>query len=294
MLECQSLINQSVEERKKFFCLDNSGNRAKYFFMEKHYPNVLKEILSYSSENNLDHLPFKEQCYLFAHNIKQAPLNDKGEPLKYLKFSRGYLKQSSAQHNDNDIQSELNDLFTKYSQNGGQISQLLLSNDFLPHKKILEKITSFVDDLNPKLRHRIWIYKNNIIDIPKCPICDNYVKFRETHSEFASTCGNKKCYISTSVMEINWLDSLNIPKEFRNYWLFHNGKSYIVDGIDLSTKTIYEFYGDYWHGNPKYYKAEDYNTINKKTFGELYAKTIAREEELKKLGYNLITKWENK
>ena len=274
--------------------MDTSGNRSKFFYMEKHYPSILNEIEMYAKQYNLDHLPFKEQCYLFANDIKKAPVNEKGEPLVYLKFSKGYLKQSSVKIKHIDLLFELNNLFDNNDQNGGKISQILLSNNFIKHKKLLEQITSFADILNPKLRHRIWLYQNKITEIPYCPVCNKLVKFRETHSEFASTCGNKKCYISTSVMEIKWLDSLNIPKENRNYWLLHNGKSYIVDGIDLEKKIIYEFYGDYWHGNPKFYNPEDTNCFTKKTFGELYSKTIQRENELKYLGYTLITKWENK
>jgi hypothetical protein len=274
--------------------MDTSGNRSKFFYMEKHYPSILNEIEMYAEQYNLYHLPFKEQCYLFANDIKKAPVNDNGEPLVYLKFSKGYLKQSSVKIKHIDLLFELNNLFDNNDQNGGKISQILLSNNFIKHKKLLEQITSFTDILNPKLRHRIWLYQNKITEIPCYPICNKLVKFRETHSEFASTCGNKKCYISTSVMEIKWLESLNISKENRNYWLSHNGKSYIVDGIDLENKIIYEFYGDYWHGNPKFYKSNDINHFNKKTFGDLYSKTMQREQELKDLGYTLITKWENK
>ena len=294
MKDCQSLINLSIEERKSFFCMDTSGNRAKFSYMQKHYPSILVEIEDYAKIYNLIHLPFKEQCYLFAYNIKKAQVNDNGEPLVYLKFSKGYLKQSSKKVIEIDLLSDLNNLFLNNDQNGGKISQILLSNNYIKHKKLLEQITSFADVLNPKLRHRIWLYKNKITDIPCCPVCNDMVKFRETHSEFASTCGNKKCYISTSLMEIKWLESLNIPKENRNYWLSHNGKSYIVDGINLENKIIYEFYGNYWHGNPKFYKSHDINHFNKKTFGELYSKTMLREQELKDLGYTLITKWENK
>lgn len=294
MKDCQSLINLSIDERKSFFCMDTSGNRAKFSYMERHYPFILTEIELYAKQYGLDHLPFKEQCYLFANDIKKAPLNDNNEPLVYLKFSKGYLKQSSVKIKEIDLLSELNNLFKNHNQNGGKLSQILLSNNYIKHKKLLEQITSFADILNPKLRHRIWLYQNRITEIPFCPVCNNLVKFRKTHSEFASTCGNKKCYISTSVMERNWLDSLNIPKEYRNYWVSHNGKSYIVDGINLENKIIYEFYGDYWHGNPNFYKPHDVNHFNKKTFGELYSKTIQREKELLELGYTLITKWENK
>ena len=54
-----------------------------------------------------------------------------------------------------------------------------------------------------------------------------------------------------------------------------NKKYYLVDGYNDKTKTIYEFYGDYWHGNPNRYKREDINVINKKNifrpFYEIFA-----------------------
>jgi hypothetical protein len=294
MKNCQSIINLTADEKISFFCMDTSGNRSKYTYMLKHYPSILSEITKYSLEYGLSDLPFKEQCYLFANNIKYIPISEDGKYLKYRNFSKGYTKYSTVSFVEKNILDELNEIFANNNQIGGKISQKLLSNSYIQHKILLENITSFADLLFPKLRHRIWLYQNRIDKIPNCPICGNFVKFRETHSEFASTCGNKKCYIGTSSMEVKWLDSLNIPKEYRNYWLFHNGKSYIVDGINLDDKIIYEFYGDYWHGNPKYYKPDGINQFNKKTFGELYKKTLQREKELEELGYTLITKWEDK
>ena len=65
-----------------------------------------------------------------------------------------------------------------------------------------------------------------------------------------------------------------------------------VDGFCKETNTVYEFHGDYWHGNPKKYKPEDINQINYKTFGELYQKTVERDNKIRELGYNLVTIWE--
>jgi len=67
----------------------------------------------------------------------------------------------------------------------------------------------------------------------------------------------------------------------------------IVDGYDPDTKTIYEFNGDFWHGNPDIFNSYDYNNVSKKQFGELYENTLKRERELIKKGYNVISIWEN-
>jgi hypothetical protein len=65
-----------------------------------------------------------------------------------------------------------------------------------------------------------------------------------------------------------------------------------VDGYCKDTNTVYELHGDFWHGNPLRFKKDDINPIVKKTYGELYQKTIARDQAIRDLGYTLITKWE--
>ena len=72
------------------------------------------------------------------------------------------------------------------------------------------------------------------------------------------------------------------------------GESYIqVDGWCKSTNTIYEFHGDYWHGNPEKYNSEEMNSTAKKTFGELYDKTCKREDLIRSLGFKLVVIWES-
>lgn len=67
---------------------------------------------------------------------------------------------------------------------------------------------------------------------------------------------------------------------------------YYVDGFCEATGTVYEFYGDYYHGNPNKYKAGDVNKEAQKTFGQLYEDTMRREALLKSR-YTVITIWES-
>src|SRR5690606_1937180 len=60
------------------------------------------------------------------------------------------------------------------------------------------------------------------------------------------------------------------------------------DGYNPKTNTIYEFYGDYWHGNLKVFAADQINDIVNNTMQELYNHTITREDRIKELGYKLI------
>ena len=71
------------------------------------------------------------------------------------------------------------------------------------------------------------------------------------------------------------------------------GTRYKVDAYDPETNTVFEFLGDYWHGNPEVYDSEDVNGNNGKTFKELYDDTFERLYEIKTLGYDVKYIWES-
>jgi ribosomal protein S18 len=99
---------------------------------------------------------------------------------------------------------------------------------------------------------------------------------------------------SYSRKSIDWLNSLQIPniqhaKQDGEFTIPNIGK---VDGYCKETNTVYEFHGDFWHGNPSIFNSNDIHPIIKKTFGELYHNTITREEHIIRLGYTLVVMWE--
>ena len=65
-----------------------------------------------------------------------------------------------------------------------------------------------------------------------------------------------------------------------------------VDGYDPKTNTIYEFLGDYWHGNPERFNPNDIHHFCKKTYGQLYENTFSTMKKVKSLGYNVKYIWE--
>jgi len=65
------------------------------------------------------------------------------------------------------------------------------------------------------------------------------------------------------------------------------------DGYDKTTNTVYEFWGDFWHGNPDVYNPDNINPRNKLSYGALYEQTITKIKIIKQSGYNLIQIWEN-
>ncbi len=102
-----------------------------------------------------------------------------------------------------------------------------------------------------------------------------------------------------SYKSIQWLDSI---MEREGIFIQHAGNigeyqipdtRYKADGYCKETNTVYEFHGDYWHGNPDVYDFDVINESTNCTMGELYQRTIEREQIIKELGYNLVSIWEN-
>jgi len=123
--------------------------------------------------------------------------------------------------------------------------------------------------------------------------CKKHGDFYQSPNRHLMGDGCPICAPKFSKPEIIWLDYLGIPNDNSHRMVkLPEFKKYIVDGFNPNTNTVYEFYGDYWHGNPQKFSPNDINQINYKSFGELYQKTINRELEIKKAGYNLITIWE--
>ena len=71
------------------------------------------------------------------------------------------------------------------------------------------------------------------------------------------------------------------------------GTRYKADGYIKSSNTIFEFHGDFWHGNPELYDENEMNPRVGITYGELYNQTLAKSKIILDKGYNLIEIWEN-
>jgi hypothetical protein len=122
-----------------------------------------------------------------------------------------------------------------------------------------------------------------------CPVHGEFQQRPWMHLKY----GCRACGVHKSRVEKEWLKSLNISS-LRLQFRIPN-TNITVDGYDPITNTVYEFYGDYWHGNPLKFPSDKVNvsTAKKKTFGQLYQETMDREKKIKDLGYNLSVIWES-
>lgn len=129
-------------------------------------------------------------------------------------------------------------------------------------------------------------------------VCPDHGEFFQTPYEHLRSKGCGLCSkANISIGEKEWLDHLGIPnnKESRQVHYKIGGHKFVFDGFDRENKTVYEYYGDYWHGNinlPKFSR-EKQHPISKRTYGELYDKTMSRKKIVEDAGFKVIFIWES-
>jgi len=135
-------------------------------------------------------------------------------------------------------------------------------------------------------------------------ICKQHGPFYKTPSKHLWRSTNGGCNLCNpsgySKISIQWLEFM---KGYYNIDIKHaeNGgehviklddKKYFCDGYVTETNTIFEFNGDFWHGNPKVFERTNINKVTNKSFGELYDHTMKKKQILQSKGYKYIDVWE--
>lgn len=159
----------------------------------------------------------------------------------------------------------------------------------LPKKEVIKRAKKVHGD---KYDYSLIDYKNlhDKVDI-LCPKHGIFPQELNSHIRGGHGCPKCACSKYNSKASNNWLDekkvyNREVPLNMKN------GKQYIVDGFDEENNIVYEFFGDFFHGNPEIYDLNDFNKRIKVKFGILYNKTIDKIKHLIMDGYNVIYKWE--
>jgi hypothetical protein len=129
-------------------------------------------------------------------------------------------------------------------------------------------------------------------------ICDKHGEFTQRYDHHKRGHGCFKCVVNYSKAQMEWLNYLSITSDYiqhaENEGEFNvKGTNLYADGYEPSTNTIYEFQGDFWHGNPKRFNPDYINPRTGTTYKFLYEKTQKKIIKLKELGYNVVEIWES-
>jgi hypothetical protein len=106
--------------------------------------------------------------------------------------------------------------------------------------------------------------------------------------------------VGCSFGQIQWLNFIEIrTQDIRHKYNHDDGEfpiphtKYHVDGYSEKENCIYEYDGDWCHGNPDIYHHAHMHPVYKKTFGELYENTQTRRTYCENKGYNVYSIWES-
>lgn len=240
----------------------------------------------------------------FDHLNKKGCINCSGN---ILKTTEQFIKDAKAIH------GEIYD-YSKVNYNGNKIKVEIIC---LKHGSFFQRPNNHLNaagcikcaglDLKSKTIFVEQANKihNNFFDYSKVKYINSFTKveiiclkhgsFWQTPSHhLISKAGCSKCKNLSSKIENKWLDFIGIPNDpkHRQVFLYLNNKKYRVDGFDLSSKTIYEFLGDYWHGNLSRFDEKEIHPILKKTYLDLHNEWMERKKIFENNGYNVVFIWE--
>ena len=129
-------------------------------------------------------------------------------------------------------------------------------------------------------------------------ICKVHGMFEQYPYNHYAGSGCQKCFAQYSKVAIEWLEYVMLRDRVH---IIHSknggeftipGTKYHVDGYAPGLKKVYEFLGDFWHGNLQRYTRDFVNRRNKETMGVLHDRTMARLDKIRSLGYTVEFIWE--
>ena len=150
-----------------------------------------------------------------------------------------------------------------------------------------------------------YVYFNEALIIT----CPKHGDFEQRASGHLKGSGCRRCAAgSNSRKAVQWLEYMQVQTGLAIEHSGNGGEHYIeeimpgktradirVDGYNAETRTVFEFMGDSYHGNPKRYSEkmdEMHWCVKGKTYRDLYDATVRRTSWLRSIKYSVIEIWE--
>jgi len=102
--------------------------------------------------------------------------------------------------------------------------------------------------------------------------------------------GCMRCADNVSKVERKWLNAIGIPDDSEHRQVRIVGSQMRADG--MVERVVYEFFGTYWHGDPRKHAPDTLNTKNGHRMGSLYLEALEQQRRILELGYELKFVWE--
>jgi len=255
----------------------------------RNYNNTEKRIATNQERYGVDS-PF--QLESVQQKIKDTNMERYGveHPLQSPEI-RDKLKQTNMERYGHENYQQSDEGIAK--RNNNSLTLYGTESNYYPQHHLREVM--------PKLLDKDWMY-NEYVTLRKSPTC----MARELNISSNAILMRLKSYNidirytgNYSYISIEWLESI---MQIEGIFIQHaenigeytiNFPKYFVDGYCATTNTIYEFHGDIFHGNPNIFEPHiKCSPFSDLTAGELFQKTIDREQTIRDLGYNLVVMWE--
>ena len=172
-------------------------------------------------------------------------------------------------------------------------------NQKIPFKKQIEQANIIhKNKYDYSMEEREWVSGKDTIPI-LCPLTGLLYQRLDGHvaGVGCDLCSSSKGFSKDQILWLEW----RMVRD--NCFIQHklNGgeyqiKNYPVDGFCKETQIVYEYNGDFWHGNPMKYnilKKDCVNRRNQISYGELYNDTIVKKHFIINEGYHYISIWES-
>ena len=276
----------------KFFTEnDKHGNKKKFSYLKKYYPNVLFLIDDFCQKNNHVDKTFKEKLVLFLQNYAEVN-NVKCE--KYERWIYRFVKREEkvTYRNLSSLYREMKKINGFDEQiSGGKITQLIMKES-----QLLDEMNSLYDAVNnlinnttkEKFRCKVYMWFNDIKTIPTCKLCNKPAKFGNSRG-FLETCSEEcrrtqtnissfrnKLYVlpSGKVANIQGYENFVLDEIFKTYKESDVivGNSEIFDAIGV---IFYEFEGSNHRYFPDIYIKSENKIIEVKSS---YTYDVQREQ----------------
>jgi hypothetical protein len=282
--ECSGKKKKTIEFIKKEF------NKVDYIVTDTEYKNSRTPInficdKGHKAKLNWDNFKYGQRCGLCAINKKKTynevveEFTEKGFTVLSKKYENVNTPLQVRCSNGHTLEKTRMSLI---SGNGCRICSC-------KERRTIEYVSDKFKEEGYILLTKEYVHGKQPLDF----ICSNGHKHIINWNNFSN--GQRCMYCtsgSISPVSQEWLDKLGNKNIIREKSFIIGYKRIRVDGFDPETNTVYEFLGDYWHGNPRIYNRDVINGFGKKTFGQLYDETLKRFSILFNEGFIIKFVWE--